>query len=426
MRRAVVKWFITGGSWSSYWTNQSEVLFFGEISKITDGKLYNQKTGATDYLTVTGVAGSYTFQCPNTAPYIAADTDYIWFKTNEAQRTPTEAELIGYDFTRTIVKYQDNVPNHIETIMILSSDYDTGRMRNDFRLSIWWSGVSSLYGYTKSNRTGEKSEWTPEVIMLPREIEFLTELSASPTSAHLALITKTFNDLNAVVPISQWDVLVLPMGNTTDSRKNWIKTAHIGIPQASPTFTPGVGYGPFNGSTQYFDPNYSPRTEGVNYTLNSATYIIIFGNESQAAALYQINGSKSTTGDGGAANRLMLVRPHSADEAYNCRMHNNDASLTSASTERTSGVYLLTRTSSTIVRLFVNKILKVSSTTSTSTKIPDQTPYIGCELDFSGIKQYYTKDLMNGYAYLNGVSDAQGDAITDILNYYIANVVATL
>jgi len=84
-----------------------EVLFFAETKNIADGKLYNQKTGATDYLTVGGSVGSYTFQCPNTAAYIAADTDYIWFRTTGAQRTVTEAELIGYDFVRSIIKYED-------------------------------------------------------------------------------------------------------------------------------------------------------------------------------------------------------------------------------------------------------------------------------------------------------------------------------
>ena len=134
-----------GQSLSTYWASQPEVLFFGEISKIHDGKLYNQKRGATDYLTVGGSAGSYTFQCPNTAPYISADTDYIWFKTDASQRTTTEAELIGYDFTRTIVKYEDVSDYSIQAIMILSSNVDTAKMRNDFHLSIWWSNVLSLY-----------------------------------------------------------------------------------------------------------------------------------------------------------------------------------------------------------------------------------------------------------------------------------------
>ena len=153
-------------SWSRYWASQSEVLFFGEISKITDGKLYNQKTGATDYLTVTGSAGSYTFQCPNTASYKTTDTDELWFKYSiKTQRTVTEAELIGYDFTRTIVKYDNSSPYTIKCIMILSSDVDTPGMRNDFDLSIWWSNILSSYGSVKGNRGIGKSVFTPDNII---------------------------------------------------------------------------------------------------------------------------------------------------------------------------------------------------------------------------------------------------------------------
>jgi len=85
-------------SWESYWARQPEVLFFGLYSEISGGQMPNKVTGSSDYLTVAGAAGSETYQAPNTAPYIAADTDYIWFKTDESQRTVTTAELIGYDY----------------------------------------------------------------------------------------------------------------------------------------------------------------------------------------------------------------------------------------------------------------------------------------------------------------------------------------
>lgn len=149
-----------GVSWSSYWTHQSEVLFFGLYSEISGGQMPNKVTGATDFLTVAGVAGSETYQCPNTAPYQTADTDYIWFKTDVSQRTTTTAELIGYDFTRTIIKYANAAPYAIEAIMILSSDVDTAKMRDDFDLSIWWSNVLSAYGNVKENRGVGQSVWS--------------------------------------------------------------------------------------------------------------------------------------------------------------------------------------------------------------------------------------------------------------------------
>ena len=153
-------------SWESYWANQTEVLFFGLYSEISGGQMPNKKTGSSDYLTVAGSAGSETYQCPNTAPYIAADTDYIWFKTDETQRTVTTAELIGYDLQRTPVKYQDASPNEIVAIMILKSgETITGTKRDylfrDMWLPILWDNNLNGYGHIKDNRIGQQL-WTPE------------------------------------------------------------------------------------------------------------------------------------------------------------------------------------------------------------------------------------------------------------------------
>ena len=172
-----------GIDWSSYWATQSEVLFFGLYSEIADGKMPNKKTGATDYLTVAGAAGSETYQCPNTAPYIAADTDYIWFKTDESQRTPTTAELIGYDLQRTPVKYGDTAPNAIEGIIILNAEV-TGdkldKLHTDFRLPLFWSGVENVNGFVKSNRGFAKNTWYAETT--PAEL---------PTGLTLTLLSGT-------------------------------------------------------------------------------------------------------------------------------------------------------------------------------------------------------------------------------------------
>ena len=55
-----------GINWSSYWATLNDLLlFFGEKSKVTGGKLYNQVTGATDYLDVAGAVGSETFKIPD-------------------------------------------------------------------------------------------------------------------------------------------------------------------------------------------------------------------------------------------------------------------------------------------------------------------------------------------------------------------------
>ena len=148
-----------GQDWESYWVSQPEVLFFGLYSEISSGQMPNKVAGSSDYLTIAGAVGSETYQCPNTAPYITADTDRIWFNTDVIQRVPTTAELVGYDFTRTIVKYANASPHAIEAIMILSSDYVTDKMRDDFMLSIWWDNTLSAHGNLKGNRSSEQSVW---------------------------------------------------------------------------------------------------------------------------------------------------------------------------------------------------------------------------------------------------------------------------
>lgn len=153
-------------SWESYWANQTEVLFFGLYADISGGQMPNKKTGSSDYLTVAGSAGSETYQCPNTAPYIAADTDYIWFKTDETQRTVTTAELIGYDLQRTPVKYQDASPNEIVAIIILNAavtEVKRDKLFRDMWLPILWDNDLNGYGHIKDNRIGQQL-WTPEAV----------------------------------------------------------------------------------------------------------------------------------------------------------------------------------------------------------------------------------------------------------------------
>ena len=150
-----------GVGWESYWASQPDILFFGLYSEIADGKMPNKVMGSSDWLTVAGSAGAETYQTPNTAPYQAADTDYIWFKTNVSQRTTTTAELIGYDFAKTIVYYDDASPYAINAIAILKPTGSvSNKMRDDFHLSIFWDGtLNLLYGYVKGNRGIGKSTW---------------------------------------------------------------------------------------------------------------------------------------------------------------------------------------------------------------------------------------------------------------------------
>lgn len=157
----------TAPSWVTTWIKLTDkVLFFGQTKNITAGRLYNEVEGSTDYITVGGAAGSETYQCPNTATYIAADTDSIWFQLDTSPRTVTTAELIGYDLQRTPIKYDDDTPNIIRTIMILDdgavlTENEINYMFRTFRLHPLWSDSWNDNGVIKSNRSLEQLLWTP-------------------------------------------------------------------------------------------------------------------------------------------------------------------------------------------------------------------------------------------------------------------------
>jgi hypothetical protein len=270
----------SAGSMGPYWPKQSEVLFLGEISKIRDGKLYNQKSGATDYLTVGGGAGSYTFQCPNTAPYIAADTDYIWFKTDETPRITTEAELVGYDLQRTPVKYDDTSPNAIKAICILSSAVTGDKLNKlfrDFYLPIEWQNNTNAYGHIKSNRVGQNL-WTPESVHEPEVLAYITGLATPLSEGQLTNLDTLVAELKTATGEATladgFDLIRIWAGETSESSlKNLAKNAH----HAELKGTPVPAFAAFEGFTSdgangYIDNNFILSTEASKYAQNDASF----------------------------------------------------------------------------------------------------------------------------------------------------------
>jgi hypothetical protein len=150
--------------WFNNWTGLNSVLFFGRTENITGGRLYNEVTGATDFLTVGGAVGAETYTCPNTPEYIAADTDKIWFTLADAPRVVTTGELIGYDLQATPVRYENSAPNTIRAIMIRDGVF-TAPQRNlmfhDLRLHPLWDDMWNDNGFLKSNRGFAQILWTP-------------------------------------------------------------------------------------------------------------------------------------------------------------------------------------------------------------------------------------------------------------------------
>lgn len=110
-------------------------------------------------------SSSATFRCPNNATFQADDTDELWITAALASRDVTPVELISYDFARTIVYYQNDLPNNIKAIGILKSTVNLtaeqiNLLHRNFRLALYWSGVLNAFGYIKSNKGFARVVWT--------------------------------------------------------------------------------------------------------------------------------------------------------------------------------------------------------------------------------------------------------------------------
>jgi hypothetical protein len=289
---------VIGGS-EINWAAQPEVLFYGLYSEISGGRMPNKVLGATDYLTVTGVAGSENYQCPNTAAYIAADTDYIWFKTDASQRTTTTAELVGYDLPRTPVKYDDTSPYQIRAIMILKAgmNFSTvvyNKLYWDFWLPILRDNVINRYGRIKENRLGQ-SLWTPEEIGDADALALFARMDVQPTQALKDLITTTIVGLKADGVWTKGDALyVRGVHDVQASRLNWIKNLHYSTYVGSPTFVPKVGIRG-DGTNHSINLNFIPKTQAVKMGLEDLSIMIMLTEISGTAGRYPFGAVVAST-----------------------------------------------------------------------------------------------------------------------------------
>lgn len=394
--------------WSSYWSQQSEVLFFGLYSEISGGQMPNKVTGATDYLTVAGVAGSETYQCPNTADYIAADTDYIWFKTDTTQRTATTAELIGYDFPRTPVKYEDDSPYAIVAIMILKSgETITGTKLNKLFQDMWlhtlWDNNLNAYGHIKGNKLAQ-TLWTPESVYDAASVALFTRMAAAGEAQ--ADERKTAID-TAIVALkaanlfdTRFDCFWVARGKGEASTKmNWIKDAHNLTKTGAGTLTyiEDVGYDGDDNSC--FTTNYKPSVHGDKYKQDDASFLL------------KISGTIDANDAYGSLNnpRLLFI---STNNRINCD--------TAGGSQKDIGYNCLARNAANHFKQYKNAA--TADITATSTGLPiDTVAVMAIYNEGAATYSYYANTEVFEFAALGAyISQAEFLTIQGIINAYIA------
>lgn len=406
-----------GQSWESYWASQPEVLFFGLYSDIAGGQMPNRKTGSSDYLTVAGSAGSETYQCPNTAPYIAADTDYIWFKTDASQRTVTTAELIGYDLQRTPVKYANDTPYAISAIMILKSgevlsSVKLDKLHTDMSLYAWWSGVLNENGFLKENRTGQ-SLWTPEALFDAASVNLfdrLTAKSEEPANDRKVLIDTCIKALKAADLFdTQFDVFVVTRGTgLATTKENWIKDADhaTGVPNGGTlTYAEDVGYNS-DGTKSYINTNFIASSDGSLFKKDDACFI------------FKVSGTSSTTSMHGVYN--VDVGCVNLSKSGYARLNSMVATASTVGAYIT-GYNCISRDDALEVDIYRDENANTYSVVSTA--IPSISAFI-LTANIENVPTYFAKntEIIEFYAFGKALTQAKFNTLRVIMNTYIAGL----
>lgn len=378
------------GSGVSRWSPQNVCY---ERWKITGaGNLVGLVRG--DILIVGGTPGSYTFQVPNTAPYQTYDIDYIWFKTDLTWRTATEAEMVGYDFARTIVKYLNIAPYTISEIIILSSALTTDEMnhlRDYADLSIWWSNTLSFHGSTKQNRLSEQSVWTPELVVEDETAALVARMTAvgeTPDAARITVLdTVIALDKAQIGFTNQYDAMWLLAAHGNDSGLlNIIKDAHNITLVNTPDFTVDRGY-KGNGSDEALNSNYNPSTQAVKYLLNGASVgIYIRDNVDELAHDFSAEPVAGMSG-------LFFI----SDYAGDCYSTINSANYDSIANNDSRGMWIITRINNTQHIVYRNGVL-FHTFTRNSSAIINAILYLMCENKAGTLARYSTKQIALAFA----------------------------
>lgn len=403
--------FRTGSSqsWSSYWPHQSEVLFFGLYSEISGGHMPNKVDGGATFLTVAGSAGSETYQCPNTAPYIAADTDYIWFQSDGSQRTVTTAELVGYDIQRTPVKYENESPNEIVAIMILSAAV-TGvkrdRLFKDMWLPVMWDNSLSIYGYVKDNRGATQ--------------QLYVEMSTEYLAVYNAFTSKPLHDdiiiqqemLNALVDggyFAKAELLdVFACHGNAESLFDWKTPGGTHNPELvnAPAWEEYKGFTGASTGGKCIRLRFNPSTDCVAATQNSICAIIGIMND--------VAESKTDFGAGDGTDGLFIQSRSATDTLLaGC----NNGSYEQISNANSKRHIAISREGSTNYDIYVNKV-KTTMTKNSSGTVNAE--LYACAVNDNGSIGASNRTLAYCFVF-SGLSDAECNGVVDIMEAYLDN-----
>ncbi|RTE91924.1 hypothetical protein [Bradyrhizobium sp. LVM 105] len=195
----------------------------------------------------------------------------------------------------------------------------------------------------------------------PEAAAIAAAFSPAPTNARKALIDNLVGGLKSAGIWSALDLFyVTAAAASQNGRVNWKNPGTFDLIEvSSPTFAADQGY-TGNGSSSYLRTQYTPSTNGVNFTLNSAS----------AWAWSRTNLASAGADLGNAtAPRAFLTGRNGSDQLQG-DMNNAAASSISTANTNSIGFYGVQRRGSADRRLFLNGAQVGTASGVVSTSVP--------------------------------------------------------
>jgi len=242
---------------------------------------------------------------------------------------------------------------------------------------------------------------------------YLTGQTVTPAQATRIdnFITMLKDSLQITALSSKFDVMyLLANESATLGLRNLVKRSHDATAVNSPTFTAYEGF-VSNGTTSYIKTNYTVSTDGINFTLNSAS-IGAYSRTNNKGLLIPI-GARTLSNTG---RNYFYV--HSDNKYY--ATVNQTATEVGEIITRADGMMVVSRVNSTEFKRYIkNSTDNVSATTSVvSTQVPEVQFYL-LALNTANVPGLYCTNQIS-FAFIGGgLTVTEARQVTNCIEYYM-------
>jgi hypothetical protein len=169
-----------------------------------------------------------------------------------------------------------------------------------------------------------------------------------------------------------------------------------------------------DGVDGFINTNFNPSTDGSNFVQNSASFAIYLSNSG-------LTEDFATAGCY-ATNRIMIMARGSggAEGGLEVAANNGGDDICAGPSTNSSGLFLVSRTSSSALSAYRNGALVGTNSSSTSTARPNENIYI---LTFAGVEASFSTNTVRFSYIMDATANAtEADAIYDIFVTYLTTI----